>query len=178
MKLSPFFAEMKSAYEAEIEDLSTDSAGKDVLAERLRTKRGQLAQLLPMLEVSPEMVAAAFHGGVFFSQPQVISELVGREPHRLPSWAAISDAVRLTPWAEKLAEIVLGDAAGDRFLVIAACLEYLQGRPDFSALAEESAADANGDNAGEDGEDGGLADDGADWLAEQGFERRDRFSGD
>ncbi|HMV07028.1 MAG TPA: hypothetical protein PKA30_15965 [Accumulibacter sp.] len=177
MKLSPFFAEMKSAYEAELEDLSTDSAGKDVLDERLRTKRGQLAQLLPMLEVSPEMVAAAFHGGVFFTQPQVISELVGREPHTLPSWTAIGDAVRLTPWAEKLAEIVLGDAAGDRFLVIAACLEYLHGRPDSSsqALTEESADDADGDDAGEDGD---LADDGADWLAEQGFERRDRFSGD
>jgi len=47
-------------------------------------------------------------------------------------------------------------------------------------LEQHINSEKNGDEAdeGEDGEDGDLADDGADWLAEQGFERRDRFSGD
>jgi len=176
LRLSPFFAEMTSAYQAELEDLATDSAGNDVLAERLRAKRSQVAQLLPMLEVSPEMVAVAFHDGLFFAEPQVMSELVGRDEESLPSWSALREFVELAPWAEKLAEIVLGDAAGGHFLVVAACLEYLQQHPGPSSRAVDERAGEDADD--DDAEDGDLADDGADWLSEQGFERRDRFSGD
>jgi hypothetical protein len=167
---------MKSAYEAELEDLTTDSAGNDVLAERLRTKRGQVAQLLPMLEASPEMVAVAFHGGFFFADLGLMSELVGRDADSLPTWSALRESVELTPWAEKLADVVLGDAAGDHFLVVAACLEYLQAHPGLSSRADDEETGEEADS--DDSEDGDLADDGADWLSEQGFDRRDRFSGE
>ena len=39
MKISPFFHDLRSAYQAEIDDLTQDSEGKDVLRKRLAQKR-------------------------------------------------------------------------------------------------------------------------------------------
>jgi hypothetical protein len=78
MRLSPFFEDLKSAYDAELDDLMTDSAGHDVLAKRLQAKRGQVSQLLPMIECNPEMVAVAFHGGMRFASPEVMRDLWSR----------------------------------------------------------------------------------------------------
>ncbi len=85
MRLSSFFEELKSAYEAELDDLTTDSAGHDVLAKRLQAKRGQVSQLLPMIECNPEMVAVAFHGGMRFDSPEVMRDLAAQEPEDLPT---------------------------------------------------------------------------------------------
>lgn len=186
MSLSPFFEELKSAYDAELDDLMTDSAGHDVLAKRLQAKRGQVSQLLPMIECNPEMVAVAFHGGMRFGSREVMRDLTAQDPDDLPPWATLLSSVSLEPWAEELAEIVLRDPNGDQFLVVTACLEYLRGRS--AMYAEPSDAqpsadrdDGNSDEFGIDTEielDGDLDEAGADWLSEQGFDRKDRFSGD
>lgn len=177
MRLSPFFEELKSAYDAELDDLMTDSAGHDVLARRLQAKRGQVAQLLPMIECNPEMVAVAFHGGMRFANPDVMRDLVALEPEDLPSWETLLTSVSLEPWAADLARRVLKDPSGDHFLVVTACLEFLQGRP--AGSAEPLSTTGRDEDEGDDLElDIDLEEAGADWLSEQGFDRRDRFSGD
>lgn len=186
MTLSPFFADLGLAYDAELDDLATDSAGRDVLASRLRTKRSQLAGLLPMIGCNPEMVAVAFHDGFRFLDPARLGELTNRDADELPAWSALEDGmVELAPWAAELARVVLGHADGDRFLVIAACLEYLQHRPDREADKEERAGRApREEGAGEEGageqaeEDVDLDEAGADWLVEQGFDPRHRSPGE
>lgn len=181
MSLSPYFADLRSAYEAELDDLTTDSGGHDVLAKRLKEKRAQLPQLLSMLECNPEMVAVAFHGGIRFLSLAVMRDLVAREADDLPSWSELRVSLELAPWVEELARVVLQDASGDRFLVVTACLEYLQGQTGGHAEApgRRTAADDGADD-GDEGEDQDmdLEEAGADWLSEQGFERRDRFSDD
>lgn len=180
MRMSRFFEELKVAYDAELDDLMTDSAGHDVLARRLQVKRGQLAQLLPMIECNPEMVAVAFHGGMRFASPEVMRDLAAQEPEDLPPWSTLLASVALEPWAEALTAIVLKDPNGDQFLVVTACLEYLQGHS--AALADAAEPASNGDRDDGDGEefdpDVDLEEAGADWLSEQGFDRKDRFSGD
>lgn len=181
MRLSPFFEELLSAYDAELDDLMTDSAGHDVLAKRLKAKRDQVSQLLPMLECNPEMVAVAFHGGIRFASPEVMHDLAAQDPEDLPPWSTLLAAVSLEPWAEELAKIILADPNGEQFLVVAACLEYLHGRSAISSQpAGGPATDDRGDamDEGDSDIDLDLEEAGADWLAEQGFDRKDQFSGD
>lgn len=183
MRLSPFFEELKSAYDAELDDLMTDSAGHDVLAKRLRLKRSQVPELMVMIESNPEMVAVAFHDGMDFSivSSAVMRDLLAQEPEDLPSWEALRETVHLQPWAAELARIVLKDPNGERFLVITACLEYLHGRTSTSPETGERRQSDDFDGDGDDSDfdtDVDLDEAGADWLAEQGFDRKDRFSGD
>lgn len=197
MKFSRFFEDLISVYNAEIEDLRTDSEGKDILRARLSEKRAQLPFLLPMMTSNPEMLAAAFHGGFRFMNPLVMESLVSKEANKHPSWKVLSASVKLEPWAEKLSEIVLKEAAGEAFLVVAAALEYLnkskQSRhasPSNAADEEESEEDGAGDDLkengdldgqygrhgrddGDDGDDYDLAEAGSEWLVEQGFDRKD-----
>ena len=176
MKPSPFFADLRSAYEAELDDLMTDSGGHDVLGKRLEAKRNQLAQLVPMIECNPEMVAVAFHGAFRFPSPEVMRAVTAQEPEDLPSWSVLQAGIEIAPWADELAAIVLTEAAGDRFLVVTACLEFLQGQPvatDDSPGRRSEAPDEE-----EADEDYDLDEAGADWLAEQGFDHKDRFSGE
>jgi hypothetical protein len=136
MSLSPFFEELKSAYDAELDDLMTDSAGHDVLAKRLQAKRGQVSQLLPMIECNPEMVAVAFHGGMRFDSPEVMRDLAAQEPEDLPHWRRCSRRSRWNPGPKRTGQqVVLKDPNGEQFLVVTACLEYLRGR---SAIPSES----------------------------------------
>ena len=39
MSISPFFHELRSAYQAEIDDMTFDSDGRDVLRQRLSERR-------------------------------------------------------------------------------------------------------------------------------------------
>lgn len=174
MRLSPYFAELKSAYEAELEDLMTDSAGHDVLAKRLQVKRGQLPQLLPMIGCNPEMVAVAFHGGMRFTSLGVMRDLAELDPEELPPWSALLASVSLESWAADLAEIVLENPNGEQFLVVTACLEFLQSR--FDGTPAQGGRPSVDQDLDEDEFD--LDEAGAEWLAEQGFDRRDQFSGD
>lgn len=202
MRFSRFFEDLKSVYNAELEDLRTDSEGKDILKKRLLEKRKQLPLLLPMMGSNPEMVAVAFHEGFRFMNPLVMESLLSKEPRQHPSWTELSATVKLEPWAEPLSLIVLKDAGGDAFMVVASCLEYLnkskQSRHASSSnpaseqetededdsenehndgLKEGGDLDGNygrhGRDDGDDGDDYDLGEAGSDWLAEQGFDRKD-----
>ncbi|APW37884.1 hypothetical protein RD110_12310 [Rhodoferax koreense] len=185
MKLSRYFADHSPAYDAEINDLLSDSEGKNVLEKRLREKRGQIDFLVMMMDDSPEMLAVVFHQGFRFTSPRAMDELAGMEPDRFPSWKKLSAAATLVPWAQTLAERVLQEEGGERFMAIAAVLEYLHSRVDASGAAEaqddEDEDQRDEDADGEDGDEGdegeslprNLEEAGADWLAEQGFERKE-----
>lgn len=190
MKTSRFFAELNSVYQAEIEDLKSDSEGKNVLKARLREKRQQLPMLLPMMASNPEMLATAFHEAFRFMNPMQMETLLSKEERNLPEWASLNKAIMLEAWAEPLAKIVLAEADGSRFLVIAAALEYLLRSPAKAAVSQQDHDDDDdqderddgdddeqnqrfGRDDGDDGDDYDLDEAGADWLAEQGFDRKD-----
>ncbi len=194
MKLSPYFYDLRSAYQAELDDLVSDSEGKDVLRKRLAEKRNEIAFLVQMMELAPEMVAVVFHQGFRFSKPTVMEHLLGLPVDELPDWQSLAQAVALEPWARSLAQTVLREPQGARFMVVAAGLEYLQ---QHARLAPAAAASAHGDGdaAEEDGEDTPEHDDdysalsaddamdpqnsrsreeaSANWLADAGFDRKE-----
>ncbi|MFZ6648320.1 hypothetical protein ACO0LO_21540 [Undibacterium sp. TJN25] len=194
MKLSNFFEALASAYDAELEDLRSDSEGNDILRKRLMTKRGEVPLLLPMLKSNPEMVAVAFHGGIKFPNSLVMEALASKEPNRFPSWKELKASVVLEAWAEKLSAIVLDNEDGSQFMVTTACLEYLnksgKSRANSPSNVEESEEEDEDDGEANEGryhldtrngsgdeyeeeQEGGLEEAGAEWLAEQGFDRKD-----
>jgi hypothetical protein len=162
----------------------TDSAGHDVLARRLQEKRAQVAQLLPMLECNPEMVAVAFHGGMRFANPEVMSDLAGLEPEDLPPWSTLQASVSLEPWAEDLARrscsrtrTATSSSWSPPVWSTCKAARRVGDRP---SGRRRPAARGDGSDEGEESDDIDidLEEAGADWLSEQGFERKDRFSGD
>src|SRR5450830_568747 len=190
MKITPFFIQLRSAYEAELEDLSSDSEGRNVLRQRLTEKRKEINFLVQMIELSPEMVAVMFHQGFRFKQPAVMEQLVATESEEFPEWANLADVVQLTPWAQELAQVILKEPKGEWFLTVTAGLEYLLGKPDPRPAAQhddededEESNDHEGDADSDDRQDALDADDdeearareeaGADWMVEQGFDRKD-----
>lgn len=192
MKLSPYFHDLRSAYQAELDDLMSDSEGKDVLRRRLADKRSEIAFLAKMIELAPEMVAVAFHQGFRFTKPAAVEHLLALPVHELPSWTELSHAVALEPWAATLAQTVLREPQGARFMAVAAGLEYLYQHARMTpAAAAQDDADADGDDTGVDGDDDDhsvalSADDAteprgsrereeasAEWLAGMGFDRKD-----
>ena len=202
MSISPFFHELRSAYQAEINDLTFDSEGRDVLRQRLAERRKELGFLLQMMELSPEMVAVIFHQGFEFKKPAVMDHLLSQESDELPEWESLADAIVLPPWAQDLSKVVLKQPMGDWFLTVAAGLEYMYHQPDgTSACANEKddgdsaddalrdegdegrssdanssddRADAVGGSDGDDERDARAREEaGAEWLAGQGFDRKD-----
>ncbi len=192
MSISPFFHELRSAYQAEINDLSFDSEGQDVLRQRLAERRKELGFLLQMMELSPEMVAVIFHQGFEFKKPAVMDHLLAQESDELPEWESLADAIVLPPWAQDLSQVVLKQPMGDWFLTVAAGLEYMYSMPDGTSAAPKDDEEDDGDSAdgnsnssddradpvaGPDGDDERDArtreEAGADWMAEQGFDRKD-----
>lgn len=191
MKISPFFHDLRSAYQAEIDDLTQDSEGKDVLRKRLAQKRSEIGFLVKMMELAPEMVAVVFHQGFRFTRAAPLEQALAVGKDHLPSWESLSTCVFLEPWATALAKTVLAEPGGDRFMVIAAGLEYLQ-QARFAGSAVGGEADAEGDEDDaddreyDDDYDALSADDvvephdsrsreeaSANWLADVGFERKD-----
>lgn len=191
MKISPFFHDLRSAYQAEIDDLTQDSEGKDVLRKRLAQKRSEIGFLVKMMELAPEMVAVVFHQGFRFTRAAPLEQALAVGQDHLPSWGSLSTCVTLEPWAAALAKTVLAEQGGDRFMVIAAGLEYLQ-QARFAGSAVGGEADAEGDEDDaddrehDDDYDALSADDvvephdsrsreeaSANWLADVGFERKD-----
>lgn len=187
MSLSSFFSQLRSAYQAEIDDLSLDSEGGFVLPKRLAEKRKQMDFLVKMMTLSPEMVAVVFHKGFEFKLPAVMEHLLTLESEEFPEWDSLADAVSLVPWAQDLARAVLKDPMGPWFLVAAAGLEYMLSKP---GPVELSHHDEEDDEYEDDGSDGPViqldADDAADlsdtrsreetaadWMEEQGFDRKD-----
>ena len=189
MSISPFFQQLRSAYQAEINDMAFDSEGQDVLQRRLKERRKELGFLLQMMQISPEMVTIVFHQGFEFKQPSVLEGLLTLESDQLPAWVSLKDAVHLPKWSQELSKIVLKEPAGDWFLTVAAALEYMYNKPDGRQQAtDDDEEDQDSDNADdatpEDAERSVLDSDdaqdvkvreeaAADWLAEQGFDRKD-----
>ncbi len=191
MHLSPFFHHLRSAYVAEIEDLSQDSEGAFVLQQRLAQRRGELEFLVHMLELSPEMVAVVFHKAFVFGQPLVIEQMLGCESEDLPDWDAIAGTITVAPWAQDMVRSIRSQPAGDWFMTVAAGAEYMlgmAGRGQSQQHADDDAThDADGaesadrdddphylsadDDVGADAQ--AREDASADWMVEQGFDRKD-----
>lgn len=194
MRMSAFFRALRMTYQSEIDDLTFDSEGRDVLRKRLLEKRSQIGFLRQMLESSPEMVAVVFHGGFHFELPAVMEQLLTLESDEFPDWDSLSDAVQLTPWANDLAKTFLREPQGAWFMTVASVLEYLYQRP--SAHHQEAghthdgvphddpAAPAGGRHL-DHGHDFDADDEhhhqpdheheeaSASWLEDQGFDRKD-----
>ncbi len=196
MSISPFFHNLRVAYQAEINDLTFDSEGQDVLVRRLKERRKELGFLLQMMELSPEMVAVIFHQGFEFKKPAVMDQLLAYESANLPAWGTLADAIVLPGWAQDLCRTVLKEPKGDWFLTVAAGLEYMYGKPGFDTAEHdredegEESDEAGGEGAnrgaddmgdgrvgGSDAEDGrsnkAREDAAADWMSEQGFDRKE-----
>ncbi|WP_411879397.1 hypothetical protein [Polaromonas sp. YR568] len=200
MSISPYFLDLRSAYQSEMDDLRFDSEGCDVLHQRLAGKRQEMAFLVQMMDSSPEMVAVVFHQGFDFTEKAVMDHLLSHDSHDadgFPAWSSLADGFVLAPWAQDLAHIVLQAPGGEKFLTLTAGLEYMAGLPVSASIV--SAEDNDGDNDedrdenGEDGENGENAlvifegdDDreqsgdararheaGSDWLVQQGFDAKD-----
>lgn len=173
MKLSRYFANHASAYDAEMDDLVSDSEGKNVLEKRLKEKRSQLEFLLVMMDDSPEMLAAAFHQGFRFPSAKAMDLLVALEPEEFPDWNKLGSTITLTPWAQAMADRVLLEPTGEQFMVIAACLEYLYTRADDrGAPVEDDEDDEDTDIDPEEQEARDREDAGAAWMEEQGFDHK------
>ena len=192
MKLSSYFYDLRSAYQAELDDLVSDSEGKDVLRKRLAEKRSEIGFLVKMMELAPEMVAVVFHQGFRFAKPSVMEHLLSQGADNLPEWGTLTGAVSLEPWAASLAQAVLREPGGAAFMVVAAGLEYLHLHARLTPAAAQGDTDHDTDEDSEDGAEHDddynalSADDAADprnsrtrdeassnWLAEVGFDRKD-----
>lgn len=186
MSISPFFQHLRSAYEAEIDDLASDSEGKHMLPKKLAERRKELGFLLSMLELSPEMVAVVFHQAFRFKSTTAMNHLISHESEDLPDWDSVSDTVEVLPAARAMVSQVLQQPAGAWFMSVAAALEYMYGRPDSRAAAHSDEDDEDHEDADDDnreGEDEGLDEDeraarvsekeGAAWMVEQGFDHKD-----
>ncbi len=180
MSISPFFRELRSAYQSEMDDLTFDSEGRNVLRQRLTQRRNEFDFLLNMIELSPEMVAVTFHQGFRFKLPAVMDHLLTHAADEFPDWHSLADAAELTPWAHDLTQVVLKEPMGAWFLTVAAGLEYMYGKAEFPASIkhdnDDGAAGDDHDNAFETEEEQDARsreEAGADWMVEQGFDRKD-----
>ncbi|MES2955192.1 MAG: hypothetical protein V4711_07035 [Pseudomonadota bacterium] len=190
MSISPYFLDLRSAYQSEIDDLRFDSEGRDVLQQRLAGKRQQIAFLVQMMDISPEMVAVVFHQGFDFTGKAVMEQLLTEDEDSFPCWGSLGAGIELAPWARELADTVLRAPGGDKFLALAAGLEYMAGLPVAAGIIVSDEDGDEDDNSEQDGDDelvifeddgeGGQGSDararqeaGADWLVQQGFDQKD-----
>ncbi|GAA4015172.1 hypothetical protein [Actimicrobium antarcticum] len=176
MSLSYYFEDLSKAYKAELEDLQSDSEGNDVLTKRLKDKRAQFKSLMPMIEIAPEMVAVAFHGDITFVNLQAMYLLSTTDPDDFPEWSELIDAVQFSATTQKLADDVLLEPGGERFLITTICLEYLHGKA--GSGNQRAASDDEEHDEGENGRDDDddevdLDEAGSAWMSEQGFDRRE-----
>lgn len=182
MNISPFFRNLRSAYEAELEDLRFDSEGRDVLRQRLAQRRKELAFLLQMMALSPEMVAVVLHQGFTFKSPAMMEHLLSLAPEDFPDWDALADATHLAPWTHDLVQAIRKEPMGDWFLTVAAALEYMHHKPASAParihdpedeVEEDTEEEMNPLDAEEENDARKREEAGADWMVEQGFDRKD-----
>ena len=192
MSTSSFFYNLRSAYLAELDDLRTDSEGKDVLRKRLAEKRREMGFLVKMLEVSPEMVAVVLHQAFRFTEPKLMDHLIAQDAEDLPEWDSLRDSIEVAPWAQEIVQTILKEPMGEWFMTLATALEYMHGRPltaaeraqaqdededgleDRDEVREHRHDDEHTEDHDEEALDAQAREDaGNDWLAEQGFDRKD-----
>lgn len=175
MIISNFFTDLRSAYQAELDDLSQDSEGKDVLKKRLADKRGEIDFLVKMMELSPEMVAVVFYQAFTFSKPAVMDDLLSFEADELPDWTGLANDIQIAPWAQDLVDKVLSEPGGEWFLTVAASLEYMAGKPvAHAAQAEDDDDEEEFDGDAQERADAKARKEAAeDWMVGQGFDRKE-----
>ena len=197
MAISSFFHSLRAGYQAEIEDMSFDTDGKNVLRQRLTQRRKELKFLLKMIELSPEMVAVVLHQGMQFQSPAAMRHLLSQESDELPDWEQLSSTITLAPWAQELVQTIRKEPMGDWFMVVAAGLEFMQSQPhaarsgaaaqDHDADHDDRDDDHDNDEARErdwDDDDGPRSSDDAlddtdpeaaeaNWMEQQGFDRKE-----
>jgi hypothetical protein len=191
MSTSTFFLDLRSAYQSELDDLSTDSEGKDVLRKRLAEKRHELGFLLQMMELSPEMVAVVLHQAFRFKSPTLMDHVLAQDADELPEWESIADSLEIAAWARDMVKTILEEPLGTWFMTIAAALEYMHHKPltaqERAQLAgpeedeedqDEVRAERHDDNRTEDHEEDeadarAREEAGNDWMVEQGFDRKE-----
>ena len=191
MNITPFFLDLRSAYQSEIDDLTFDSEGRDVLRQRLADKRKEVGFLVLMMELSPEMVAVIFHQAFEFRLPALMDNLLSLEADEFPEWSHLADGIHMAPWAHELAQVVLKEPGGEWFLTVAAGLEYMASKPAIASAGQDNGEDREEEQEDEDDDgdgdvDGQGADEeagessararreaGDDWMVEQGFDRKD-----
>ena len=192
MTISSFFHNLRSAYQAELDDLRTDSEGHDILHKRLTEKRQELVFLVQMLELSPEMVAVVLHQAFRFTSPAAMDHLVAQDADELPEWESLSGTVEVAAWARDIVQTILKEPMGEWFMTVAAALEYMHSKP--LTAAERAQVDAEDEDGAEDRDDvrnerhddnhtedhdeeeadaRAREDAGNDWMVEQGFDRKE-----
>jgi hypothetical protein len=191
MSISPYFLDLRSAYQSEMDDLRFDSEGRDVLHQRLAGKRQEMAFLVQMMDTSPEMVAVVFHQGFDFTEKAVMEHLLSHDADGFPAWSSLAGGFALAPWAQDLAHIVLQAPGGEKFLTLTAGLEYMAGLPVAASIGSAEDNEGDDDEDSDENGDGPLVifegDDereqsgdararheaGSDWLVQQGFDAKD-----
>jgi hypothetical protein len=168
-----YFEELFERYASEIDDLRSDSEGRDVLKKRLRDKRGEFPFLVSMIDVAPEMVAPVFHRAFEYASDRLLASAAQGEPGdgEFPAWEEIAADLEIEPWAQPLITTCLEHDGGD-FLVTTAVLEWLLGK----GMSGRDLAPADKGGEHDEDEDGGddLGEAGEGWLSEQGFDALDR----
>jgi len=174
MNISPYFRNLRSAYFAELDDLTFDSEGLHILDKRLAQRRKEMEFLVHMMEISPEMVAVVFHKGFRFTSLSAMDDLLSREPESLPEWDSLADAIEMAPWTQELVHVLQKQPMGEWFLTVAAALEYMYNKPEHPQAT--SADDEEQDGEGEDADEMEARtreEAAADWMVEQGFDRKE-----
>jgi hypothetical protein len=176
MKISPYFRHLRSAYAAELDDLTFDSEGKNVLDKRLAQRRKEIDFLISMMEVSPEMVAAVFHKGFRFKSNAAMDNLLTLESDELPEWHNLAQALEMAPWTDALVATIQKQPMGEWFLTVAAALEYMFYKPEHAPVHDATEDDDERDDEPMDEEEReakAREEAGADWMVEQGFDRKE-----
>ena len=182
MSISPFFQELRIAYQAELDDLNSDSEGHYILDKRLAEKRKELDFLLQMLDLNPEMVAVVLHQAFEFTEPELMDHFITLDADDLLSWDALSEGIRIAPWAQPMVDQILVEPVGAWFMSVAAALEYMHGTPmrrgstSNDADADEDLENVErGDQPEQDDErEARERDEAANaWMVEQGFDSKE-----
>lgn len=191
MHVSPFFRNLRTAYLAELDDMRQDSEGANVLDRRLAERRKEIGFLVAMLELSPEMVAVVLHKAFQFRSGPAMERLLACEAGNLTAWDSLQQNIVIAPWAQATVQQLRKHPAGDNFLSVAAALEYMVGSTRHAAGGADQGddaddADAEHDDDRDDEERQPLSADDlddadaqtredarADWMAEQGFDRKE-----
>ena len=177
MNISPYFRQLRSAYAAELDDLTFDSEGLNVLDKRLAQRRKEIDFLMNMMEISPEMVAAVFHKGFRFTSNTAMDHLLTLESDEFPEWDSLAHAIKMAPWTDSLVATIQKQPMGDWFLTVAAALEYMFYKPEHAPASdadEEEVEDQDDESLDEEERDAKAREEaGADWMVEQGFDRKE-----
>ncbi len=180
MHISPFFQELRTAYQAELDDLSSDSEGHHVLAKRLNEKRQEIEFLLQMMDLNPEMVAVVLHQAFEFVEPELMAHFITRDADDLLDWDTLSEGIRIAPWAQPIVSQILAEPVGAWFMSVAAALEYMHNTPLHSRAQSADSDEAlenveRGDQpeTDEDREAREREEAGNAWMVEQGFDSKE-----